>query len=53
MNGDICWYCDGTGEIDCISRAPCPWCDGAGWIEDEDYYEDSPEELEEGSEYDP
>lgn len=43
---DICYDCDGTGERDWLSGAPCRRCDGTGlidishevegWCEDDD-----------------
>lgn len=36
MSGDICPYCDGTGERDFLSGARCYECNGTGWIWDRD-----------------
>lgn len=58
--GDLCYYCDGTGERDFLSGAPCHECGGTGWRDDPpdedcdygscercgvDLYGPSPEEL--------
>jgi len=34
--GDVCYYCDGTGERDFLSGAPCHECNGTGWKEEEE-----------------
>ncbi len=49
MGGDFCWACDGTGDRDWLSGAPCYKCNGTGWLEDHeaDYpydYEDYEDE---------
>ncbi len=49
MSGDLCYYCDGTGERDFLSGAPCHECNGTGWREDTepDYDDDrEPERCE-------
>lgn len=33
---DFCYACDGTGERDWLSGAPCFDCNGTGWREDRD-----------------
>ncbi|CAB4191743.1 hypothetical protein UFOVP1229_117 [uncultured Caudovirales phage] len=32
--GDFCYYCDGTGEREFLSGAPCHECNGTGWKEE-------------------
>ncbi len=34
MDGDICYFCGGTGERDPLSGAPCFECNGTGWREE-------------------
>lgn len=48
--GELCDYCDGTGERDFLSGARCLYCDGTGWREDEEddfEFEDEPDWLTE------
>lgn len=38
--GDLCYYCDGTGERDFLSGARCLYCNRTGWRDEPDEEED-------------
>jgi len=42
----ICFSCLGEGQLEREAFDDCPYCDGTGWIADDDYDEEESEGTE-------
>mgnify|MGYP007100072634 CR=1 FL=1 len=51
--GDICLACDGTGDRDFLSGAPCRECNGTGWRyepDEDEFWDEQMDDDERGDE---